>query len=63
MAFYRGYFDESGSHDSKFLVVACLIGTVRDSYWFEQEWKAALASEGIWPLRPSWSIHLAGQGC
>jgi len=47
MAFYRGYFDESGSHDSRFLVVAGLIGTVGDWYWFEQEWKAALACEGV----------------
>jgi hypothetical protein len=47
MAFYRGYFDESGGDNSRFLVVAGLIGAVRDWCWFEEEWKMVLASEGV----------------
>jgi len=58
MAFYRGYFDESGSDNSKFLVVADLIGTVRDWRWFEEEWKMVLASEGV--TGPFHTQHLEG---
>src|SRR5260370_35837253 len=54
MAFYTGYFDESGTHGAARIAVAGFIAEEDQWIRFDKEWRAVLASKGVDFFKMQW---------